>query len=143
MALAILAVAALTGCNDYDDPRPPTGEGRSFAATRLVSVLIPWIVGGVALTWYHLSRPREGRPGRAAAIGSGLCFFVAIVLGVVALLAVAQLFVGLFGSSTRGEEDRFIAEGGPFAWIGIIAMAMSLNLTYLGLAVVRRGGASR
>lgn len=97
MALAILAVAALTGCNDYDDPRPPTGEGRSFAATRLVSVLIPWIVGGVALTWYHLSRPREGRPGRAAAIGSGLCFFVAIVLGVVALLAVAQLLLDCSG----------------------------------------------
>lgn len=140
-AAGLVATGVLAGCG-YNDPRPPTGQGRTFGIFFILALLVPPIMAGLML-WHHLRvRPIVGgRPG-SVWIAVCWCFLAALVVGLPGLLSfsITALLAAsaVTGSATRGDEQLTIDFGVAFALYAVLNLCCAVALISLGLSV-RRG----
>lgn len=139
LAAGTVAVGTLAGCS-YVDPGPPTGEGRRVAAVLLLVLLVPLLVLGGALAWYHLraSPIIGGRPGLVW-VAVCWCFLVAAVVGLPGVGFVIYFAAeATTGSATRGGERTFLDLAGFAVVLAAASLCSGLAAVSLGLSV-RRG----
>lgn len=140
-AAGLVATGVLAGCG-YNDPRPPTGQGRTFGIFFILALLVPLIMAGLML-WHHLRARRivGGRPG-SVWIAVCWCFLVALVVGLPGLLSFSITALvavsAVTGSATRGDEQLTIDFGTIFAFYAVLNLGCAVALISLGLSV-RRG----
>lgn len=140
-AAGLAVTIVLAGC-DYDDPGPPTGQGRTYGVFLVLALLVPLIMGGLLICYHRRAgRIGGGRPG-SVWVAVCWCFLAALAFGLPGLLgfALTALLAALAvsGPTTRGDEVLIVEVGVFSAWSAVINLCCALGLVSLGLSV-RRG----
>lgn len=141
LAAVVTGAALLSGCTPYyTDSSPASGEGRQLALVFLVVLLVPALLLGGVLAWYHLYSRAHGAsrsPGLVWVAGAW-CFLAALLCAWPAGWAILQLLAEAFGGAdTLGEERVFLDFGWLLALVGGVSLCAALMVGTLGLSVLR------
>ena len=151
-ASCVLVVGALTSTvvacatdSRYEDPGPPTGEGPQVAIRLLIILFLPSCAIATGLLWHHFkARPRTGRSPGFVWIAIGWFFASAALVGLPGVFGLIGLIHdAIFGSSTLGEERRFVDFAGVGAFIVGISLGGALLLVAVALSLLRGTPGSR